>query len=104
MDKIIFHPTKNEFTQNEVSSGSKRKAWWLCPNGHEWQAQIYTISKGHGCPSCAGKIVTEQNSLTTKMPHLLVEFHPSKNILLPNQVSYSSNKKIWWICRKGHEW
>ena len=22
----------------------------------------------------------------------------------PNKITYGSNKKAWWICKKGHEW
>ncbi|HBD7397089.1 zinc-ribbon domain-containing protein [Legionella longbeachae] len=44
------------------------------------------------------------NSLTEKAPHLIEEWHKSKNSLTPKEVSYSSNKKFWWICKKGHEW
>ncbi|HAT4693299.1 zinc-ribbon domain-containing protein [Legionella pneumophila serogroup 1] len=44
------------------------------------------------------------NSLAEKAPHLILEWHKNKNILTPSEVSYSSNKKFWWICKKGHEW
>ena len=35
------------------------------------------------------------------IPHLLREFHPTKNgNLKPENVSYGSGKLIWWICSK----
>jgi len=40
-------------------------------------------------------------------PHLLAEWHPTKNgDLFPDEVSYGSPKRIWWKCSKGpdHEW
>ncbi|QED46995.1 zinc-ribbon domain-containing protein [Cytobacillus dafuensis] len=38
-------------------------------------------------------------------PNLIAEWHPTKNgDLKPSNFSYGSNKKIWWICAKGHEW
>lgn len=38
-------------------------------------------------------------------PELFPEWHPIKNgELTPKDISVSSNKKIWWICKKGHEW
>ena len=34
-----------------------------------------------------------------------LEWHPTKNgKLKSNQVTKSSNKKVWWRCKKGHEW
>jgi len=38
-------------------------------------------------------------------PNLVAEWHPTKNgNLLPEDVSFGSIKKIWWLCRCGHEW
>ena len=40
-------------------------------------------------------------------PRLLAEWHPTKNgDLFPDEVSYGSGKRIWWICPKGpdHVW
>ena len=37
-------------------------------------------------------------------PKLLSEWHPSKNEgLSPYALTTGSNKKVWWICDKGHE-
>ena len=49
--------TKNiQFSPNDVTSGSKKKVWWICSNcGYEWQAQITNRSHGTGCPSCKKK-------------------------------------------------
>jgi len=40
------------------------------------------------------------------IPHLLAEYHPTKNELPADQVSTRTNDKIWWICSKDsrHEW
>ncbi len=36
---------------------------------------------------------------------LLEQWHPTKNGgLKPEDVSYGSQKKIWWRCSRGHEW
>jgi len=47
-----------------------------------------------------------KRSLTELHPEYLVEWHPSKNGLLrPDNFSYCSNRKVWWICSKcGYEW
>ena len=36
-----------------VCDNSGRKAWWICQEGHEWQAEILSRNKGAGCPKCA---------------------------------------------------
>ena len=52
-----WHPVRNgPLTPRQVSYDSKQKTWWLCPNGHEWQAAVYTRTAGRGCPVCAGKV------------------------------------------------
>jgi very-short-patch-repair endonuclease/DNA-directed RNA polymerase subunit RPC12/RpoP len=46
------------------------------------------------------------NSLSQKVPHLIEEWDYEKNYpLLPTQVSFGSNKKVWWICSNcGYSW
>ena len=47
----------------------------------------------------------KENSLAVINPKLALEWHPTKNgHLMPDYVSSFSNKKVWWICEKGHEW
>jgi hypothetical protein len=50
-----WHPTKNsELDPSELLSGSGKKAWWRCAEGHEWQAHIINRTKrGSGCKKCA---------------------------------------------------
>ena len=38
-------------------------------------------------------------------PEFVKEWHPTKNgDLTPENVTYGSKKKIWWLCSKGHEY
>lgn len=47
----------------------------------------------------------KDNSFAAAHPNLLTEWHPTKNgSLRPEMVAKSSNKKIWWQCKLGHEW
>lgn len=49
-----WHPSKNgEVTPRDVMSGTNKKAWWLCTDGHSWFAVIASRSAGVGCPRCA---------------------------------------------------
>lgn len=103
-----WHPTKNSpLTPEMVTSKSNKKVWWLCEKGHEWEAIIANRVNGKGCPYCAGKKVLQGfNDLASQHPDLAAQWHPTKNgELIPNQVTVSSHKKIWWICPDcEHEW
>ena len=49
-----WHPTKNgDLTPRDVTAGSSKKVWWMCDQGHEWQAVIKIRSRGTGCPVCS---------------------------------------------------
>lgn len=48
-----WHPTKNQpLTPYEVSIGTRKKVWWLCPLGHEYEASILHRGRGTSCPVC----------------------------------------------------
>ena len=101
-----WHPTKNgNLTPKDVTPSSARKVWWICDNNHEWLAKIDNRSHGTGCPYCAGQSICRDNCLQTKNPKLSKEWHPTKNgNLTPKDITPGNNKKVWWQCRKGHEW
>ena len=101
-----WHPKKNgSLTPQSVTIGSNKKVWWLCVKGHEYEATISNRTRGTGCPYCSGKRVTQDgNALTNRYPELVQEWHPTKNgKLTPDNVSYGSTKRVWWICQEGHE-
>jgi len=101
-----FHPTKNgNLTPYDVTYGSRINVWWRCEKGHEWEAEINNRNHGNGCPYCSGNKVGKYNNLAVKNPKLAKEWHPTKNgNLTPYDVFPKSNKKVWWLCEKEHEW
>ena len=102
-----WHPSKNaEISPTQVSVGSNKKAWWICINNHEYQAKIANRNAGYGCPYCSGRYpIRGQNDLQTVNPSLAKEWnHMRNNGLTPADVLPNSDKKVWWICEKGHEW
>lgn len=102
-----WHPSKNgEMSANDVTKGSNKKVWWLFEKGHEWKAKVSDRSrKGHGCPFCSGRRISDKNSLQSLYPELASQWHPTKNRdLSPGEVAASSKNKAWWQCVKGHEW
>lgn len=94
------------FDPKKLTYGSGRSVWWKCINGHEWRAIIANRKKGQGCPYCAGRYAVKGISdLQTVNPALAEEWNYEKNDgLTPINVLPNSNKKVWWVCVKGHEW
>ncbi len=90
-----FHPKSNKY------------AWWLCSTClHSWLSKISNRVIGRGCPVCANKVVIAgKNDLASTHPYLAKEWHPTKNgKLIPEDVTYGSGKKGWWICPINHEY
>lgn len=100
-----WHSARNgDLTPDSVTAGSRKKVWWQCEQGHEWQAPVYSLTSGYGCPYCAGKLaIPGQTDLATTHPHLM-EMWSDQNTILATQVTAGSHKKVWWRCRRGHEW
>lgn len=104
------YPLKPEY----FSSGSGKEVWWKCPQGadHKWKAAIYSVAgsekkKTKGCPFCSSRRVSKSNSFQENFSDISKEWHPTKNKnLTPDQVTYGSQKKVWWQCKKNsrHEW
>lgn len=101
-----WHPQKNApLTANEVSPGSGRRVWWLCSNGHEWEAAINSRNQGVGCAFCAGQRPTDTRNFATEYPELLKEIDSEKNKEFdPTKITPRANRKIWWKCQAGHSW
>lgn len=70
-----WHLTKNgKITPDNITVGSDRKAWWLCEKSHEWESEIGSRNRGVGCPYCAGRRVSKDNSLAALNPELAKEY------------------------------
>jgi hypothetical protein len=95
-----------ELLPQHVTVFSHKKVWWKCKEGHEWKAIVGNRSRGNGCPYCAGWMAIEgETDLATLVPKLIEEWNYEKNVgLRPQQITVSSGKKVWWKCKKGHEW
>ncbi|WP_319432967.1 zinc-ribbon domain-containing protein [Mycobacterium sp. RTGN5] len=122
-------------TPADVAFSRKEKAWWLCAKcGNVWDASIGNRAAGAGCPPCgraaaaralrgrklprgskqpvARKTKTSNSvprsgrSFADRFPEIAVEWHPTLNDdVTPEMVTYSSNRRAWWLCRTcGHEW
>ena len=105
-----WHPIKNgKMMPEDVTFGSAKKVWWKCKANHEWEDMPNRRSIGRNavrtCPYCSGYRASKENCLEELMPELAKEWHPIKNKkILPSNVTCYSSKKVWWKCKKGHEW
>lgn len=93
-------------TPETVSYGSKKKVWWRCGKGHEWQAEVTSRTSNHtGCPFCQGLLMAwpwERRIL----PRYGRSWPPSgtrpgNGALTPSEVLPGSHRKVWWRCEKG---
>ena len=48
-----WHPTRNpDLKARDVSLNHPGKLWWICAQGHEWEATVRMRLSGRGCPLC----------------------------------------------------
>ena len=99
----------------DLTSGSAKIVWWKCANcGTEWKTSIrHRTQRNSGCPICSDKqrVISRNKTLIDKNgcvidKTLLQEWNYKRNgDLTPEQVTPSSNKRVWWICSKcDYEW
>jgi hypothetical protein len=103
----VWHPTENTVAPETLSSTSKKIVWWkeeTC--NHEYELSVFARLKAKKCQVCAGRVIVEGvNDLAFLRPDLAAEWHPTKNgELTPEHIGVGSNRKVWWVCDKGHEW
>lgn len=98
---------KNSVSPFSITKNSTKRVWWLCKKcKHSWQTTVsHRTLRNQGCPACYGKVVTEKNNLGVTHPGILKVWNYSRNIdISPIDVTSGSNKKVWWVCDKSHEW
>ena len=97
---------KNKKSPRDVFAQTNYKVWWKCSKGHEYEMSPYSKTRGSGCPYCANKrVLIGFNDLATTHPVLVKEWNFEKNKeISPYNITYGSDRKVWWKCEKGHEW
>ncbi len=111
-----WHSSKNlPLTPLNITPHSNKKVWWKCVEGHEWLCSVSNRVKKRknnpketyksACPYCINQKTSISKSLSVTNPDLLDEWHPIKNLpLTPNKVTQGSQRKVWWKCKRNHEW
>jgi len=111
-----WSPNNIDLDPCTIGIGSEKKAWWMCSKcNHEWQARVAnrTSTNGTGCPNCAEKSRSQKKilkgiaisgTLAKRFPLIAKEWHKTKNKTSPNKLSPNSGMRVWWICKRNHEW
>ena len=97
----------NEKDPTTISPGIRYEAQWHCSKGHVWTEKVLLRAlRNFGCPYCSRhRVIKGVNDLKTLYPQIAKEWNYSKNgQLRPENYLPKSNKEVWWICNKGHEW
>lgn len=96
---------ESTYGPEEITAGSKKVLLWDCSEGHTFEASPYRLTgkDKRDCPVCAGKIVVPGvNDFASHYPDAAELWDYTKNPLSPEQVSYGSSKKYWWMDTCGH--
>lgn len=106
-DKACLHPDLNEGVDTDkLPISSPKKLWWKCEDyPHAYFAPVRHKMDGQGCSVCSGKqILAGFNDLETLRPDIAAQWHPTKNgALQPSEIPKTYSKKVWWVCKNGHE-
>ena len=92
-----------------ILPSSHKKAYWRCNNNHSYQLAIFRRTNNRqGCTECSKpKYYINGNDFASNFPELLKEWDYEKNNKLeifPNKIARFSSKKVYWKCKKDHEW
>ena len=99
-----WHPG-NDGPPESYRSQSAHMARWRCSTcRHEWDAAIYSRTRGHGCPVCGGVVTTEEHSISRTHPELASQWlsaqEPDRT---PRNVSAGSTLTATWQCPEEPE-
>ena len=96
-------PRNGALTPWDVTPRSGRRVWWVCPQGHEWQASVSNRVRHPNCPLCPRR-PSRLDSFAQERPQLAAEWDREKNPIGPENCPARSNRKVWWKCSQGHSW
>ena len=102
---------RNSVDASEVGVNSSEIFWWVCSNGHSWKTSPNSrFQAKSGCSECsrqardASYISNNGSSFTDLSAGLVPQWDYNRNTIKPDDVSYGSEKKVWWVCPAEHSW
>lgn len=99
-----WHKEKNgDLKPSDVFPNSLKRIYWQCKKNklHVWRATCHSRNyRKTGCPYCAKVRIHVCDSISIKVPELMLEWHPTLNgKRTPYNVGANSILKVWWICK-----
>ncbi len=87
-------------TPADFTAGAHERVWWECKLGHEWQTKINNrCINNTGCPYCTSRLIKKGFN-----PDICEEWSPKNGDLKPEQYTHGSQRRVWWRCKKNHDW
>ncbi len=104
-DLATTHPElakeANGWDPKTVIAGTHKRLDWKCSQGHIWKVAGSNRVAGNNCPICSHReFFSGFNDLATTHPELAKE----ANGWDPKTEFAGMNKKVSWMCSKGHIW
>jgi superfamily II DNA or RNA helicase len=89
-----WHPAKNAIKPDEIAADHVMNAWWVCPNGHEYQATVRARTQGNRrCPICYGGWSLENiRAFVKSLVGHLDKLNPSELFALAMQAGVLKDK------------
>lgn len=77
--------------------------WYLCPNGHEYQAQPRHAWRGCAHSTCVQPGINDLATMIDgEAPAAPRKWSP-RNEIGPDQVKPTGERLFWWVCPNGHQ-
>jgi len=102
-----FYDNDNNKEQfNHTISLKSGKLNLKCDKNHKWLQRMSDLKTDKiTCPYCScRKVLTGFNDAETFYPDITKIWDYEKNTITPQDVTYKTTKKVWWVCDKGHEY
>lgn len=89
-----WHPTKNAVKPEEIAADHVMNAWWVCPNGHDYQASVRSRTQGNRrCGTCYGGWSLESiRAFVKSLVGHLDKLNPSELFALAMQAGVLKDK------------
>lgn len=101
---------------NKLTGGSGIRIPFMCTKAqcgcvHRWTTYVQHRVRGNSCPGCSpsGDLACLHNNAAIKYPHIVDQYHPTKNTAELHTLRPSCNRMCHWICScthcgEKHEW
>ena len=93
-----WHPSANgNLTPRNVKINYAKKVWWLCRDGHKWQATIKFRMKRNDCPVCDREAATKKVDLSLDLPTIAKNNRKNKRFKTKATVVIEIPDSGYWV-------